>query len=92
MTTDPVSLLRQAADRLTYTAAQADQDQWWGADEALAAIEGCRRADAEWIATCHPGIAKPLAAWLREAAEEAEQIGPSLSALRFARALLGEGR
>ena len=49
----------------------------------------CDTADADWIATMHPGIGTALAAWLESAARDAREIGPDPHALAVARAVLG---
>jgi hypothetical protein len=47
-------------------------------------------ANAAYIAAMHPGVGVALAAWLDEAAVDAEMIGPDPHAVATARALLGE--
>lgn len=49
-----------------------------------------RPADNEWAAALSPHIANPLVAWLRTAAEDAEQIGPDPYAVATADAILRE--
>lgn len=51
-----------------------------------------RQADADWIATMHPGVGPALAAWLEQAADAltGTDVPDNEPALATARALLGE--
>lgn len=53
---------------------------------------GRHQTDAHYIAAMHPGVGAALVAWLKSAAEDAEQIGPDPHALAVARAINDRGQ
>lgn len=76
-----------------------DDRRWLrSADDARPVGEACGccsvgtidERTADWIAALSPAVAPHLEAWLRSAADDAEEIGPDPWAVAFARALLGE--
>lgn len=114
--TDPVTLLRQAADKLGRLADASTSGPWVA--EYSGETGDCviphdaqstreyvcrtqlyhRTADAEWIATMHPGIAAPLAELLRHVADDSEYFATvaehttvtvNSDAINLARAILG---
>jgi hypothetical protein len=100
------ALLRRAAELLISCAADADGPAPWHTDgDIVIAADGdvIARTDrdragslweAEWIALMHPGIAQPIAAWLRDAADWRSEEDDTVDeyALVVARAVLGEDK
>lgn len=92
-----------AADRLEALTARTTSGEWRiggllatrpeviaeFADGKTEHIADARAATAAWIATLSPAVARPLAAWLRSAADTLP-IAPA--ALSFARALTSRDR
>ncbi|SFF77230.1 hypothetical protein [Blastococcus tunisiensis] len=97
MTADEASLLRTAADRLEQLAARTTPGDWRAGgllasrpeviahapDGGTEHVAEARARTGAWIAALSPGLAAPLAAWLRAAAD-----APGPAAVEVARALL----
>jgi hypothetical protein len=93
---DDRALLRTAADRLDQLAARTTSGDWRPSgllatrpeviahrDDGSEHVAEARAGTAAWITALSPAVARPLAAWLRAAAEN-----PSAEATAVARVLL----
>lgn len=102
--TSPADELRTAATRLRSLATAATPGPWeqtgigdygWAVHfgHAAAGVEtedsDQGRADADYIATMHPGVGLALAAWLESEAEFGVNPGIDPAALTVARAITG---
>jgi hypothetical protein len=99
MISDDAALLRTAAERLTELAGRTTAGDWrlggllasrpevvaHRPDGGTEHVAEARAGSARWIAALSPGVAGPLADWLRAAAG---QDPPDDAALRLARLLL----
>lgn len=74
--------LRDAATLIEDTAAGTDKHPW--------TAPLIRSAMVSWVSLMDPHLAGPLAEWLRDAANEAEEIGADRFAVAFAQSILGE--
>ncbi len=78
----PAALLRRAADRVQEVADMTAPEPWL--------LPSVRALLVPWVGLMSPQVAAPLAAWFREEADEAEQVGADRHAVAFARILVGE--
>lgn len=83
----PAEILRAAAARLEQAAAKAEPGPWytepddldrghdvWSRKTGHMPAFGLSESDAAWIATMSPVMAEPLAAWLKQAADELTEV------------------
>lgn len=74
--------LRDAATLIEDTAAETDNHPW---ESPIS-----RSHMVSWVSLMDPCHAPRLVAWLRDAADETEQIGADPAAVTFARSILNE--